>query len=162
MTRVTLDTNVVPLEQSIVEAAAAYSFSISSVTERERPGSSAESSESVSITPETAVFGETRWGEGVWAGGNDPLEEILKVISSGSFPKPGKRETLTPAERNQLRDAMILAGHVRTGADILVTDDRRAFVKHGRREALEARFRTRIMTLTEFRAMVIPDGNQAI
>lgn len=163
MKRVTLDTNVIPLEPSIVQDAAEYTFTVSSVTERERPGSVRDMSHApISLTPETAVFDETSWDEGVWADENDPLEDILGVISNGSFPKAAQRDLLTAAQRTQLRDAMILAGHVRAGADILVSDDRRAFVKHGRREKLEARFATRIMTLDEFRAFIRPDSRQGL
>lgn len=136
---------------------------VSSVTERERPGSVRDMSHApILLVPETAVFDETSWGEGVWAAENDPLEDILDVISNGSFPKVAQRDLLTVAQRNQLRDAMILAGHVRAGADILVSDDRRAFIKHGRREKLEARFATRIMTLNEFRAFIRPDGHKGV
>jgi hypothetical protein len=45
---------------------------------------------------------------------------------------------------------MIFEAHVRNRRDFFVTDDRRAFVNHGRRESLEAEFSTRILTPDEF------------
>ena len=47
---------------------------------------------------------------------------------------------------------MILAAHVRDGRDILVSDDRRAFVGRDgeNRRRLESELATRIMTVDEF------------
>jgi hypothetical protein len=45
---------------------------------------------------------------------------------------------------------MILCAHVRQGRDIFVTNDRKGFIDHGRRESLQAAFETRIMTEAEF------------
>ena len=47
---------------------------------------------------------------------------------------------------------MILEAHVRDGRDILVSDDRRAFVGHdgANRCKLESALATRIMTVDEF------------
>lgn len=45
---------------------------------------------------------------------------------------------------------MILCAHVRAGRDILVTDDRRAFVDHGRRDEIAEVYRTWVMTSLEF------------
>lgn len=134
------------------------------------------------VVPEVMVWRETRWGEGVWGPGltidepavresfvwdetasldeavlfgDDALsmfEAILAVIGDGSFPPPGKRDNLTKGERRQLRDAMILEAHAREGRDVLVSDDRKAFIgKVGAKRAkLEALYRTRIMTVDEF------------
>ena len=81
--------------------------------------------QSLETIPETAVWGESRWGTGVW-GSNEShsrLEEILGIIGSGSFP--AKREELTAGQRRQLRDAMIVEARIRAGRDIFVTNDAR-------------------------------------
>jgi len=139
------------------------------VTLRERP---LESSGQRWIVRETAVWNEARWGEAVWgqpvyetlvlgesrlgmsALGSDEspscFEEILRIISNGSFPKAGQRDDLSAGERRQLRDAMILEAHSRDGRDVLVSDDARAYIHDGRRERLEQLCDTRIMTVVEF------------
>jgi hypothetical protein len=107
---------------------------------------------------ETAVIGESRLGMAVLGGDDAPSlhEAILAVISDGSFPKRGRREALTQGEKHQQRDAMILAAHSRDGRDILVSDDRKAFVgqRDAKRTRLEAICRTRIMTVDEFCATI--------
>jgi hypothetical protein len=75
---------------------------------------------------------------------------ILAIISDGSYPPSGKRDNLTRGQHHQLRDAMILEAHVREGRDIFVTTDTTGFIKHGRREKLEALCSTQIMTVEEF------------
>lgn len=100
--------------------------------------------------PETAVPGEWRLGEAALGGDESQpmLEIILRVIGGGSFPS--QREKLTRGERRQLRDAMILEAHHRDRRDVLVTEDAKAFINDGRREALEALCKTRIMRVDEF------------
>ena len=83
-------------------------------------------------------------------GESEELEAILKIISNGSFPKPGARDNLTAPERTQLRDAMIFCAHVRAHRDIFVTNDTTAFIKHGRKSRFEIRYATRLMTRAEF------------
>jgi hypothetical protein len=102
--------------------------------------------------PETIVFGESQFGAAVFGGPTTQsiLELILKVIGSGSFPPPGRRDQMTPVQRSQLRDAMVLEAHQRDGRDVLVTDDGKAFINHGRREFFETAFTTRIMRVDEF------------
>jgi hypothetical protein len=80
------------------------------------------------------------------------FEAILDVIGIRSFPKPGLRDSKTPGQKRQLRDAMILEAHAREGRDILVSDDVKGFIgKDGEnRRKLEAICRTRIMTVDEF------------
>jgi hypothetical protein len=99
---------------------------------------------------EMAVLGEWRLGEAVLGGDESQpmLEIILRVIGGGSFPP--QRENLTRGERRQLRDAMILEAHYRDRRDVLVTEDAKAFINDGRREALETLCRTRIMRVDEF------------
>jgi hypothetical protein len=176
MLRITVDTNVLDTERiaRIREATEGLDVDIAptTVTVRERPGKPPRGE----AIPETAVWGESRYGEAVWGpsppvgetftlgesrlgmaalGANESpsrFEAILAVISNGGFPKPGRREQLTTGERKQLRDAMILEAHAREGRDVLVSNDVRAFVgKDGsKRKTLEALCRTRIMTVDEF------------
>lgn len=101
---------------------------------------------------ETFVLNESRLDEGVL--GDDQsepmLERILRVIGHGSYPPSGKRDGITDAVRRQLRDAMMLEAHHRDRRDVLVTEDAKAFINGGRREALEALCKTRIMRVDEF------------
>jgi hypothetical protein len=149
-----------------------------SVTTRKR-GEMTLVSDLVSV-PETMVWGESRWGEGVWGGpipellvldesplgdailGDDGhvdvFETALRVISAGSFPPPGSREFLTAGQRRQLRDAMIFEAHARARRHVLVTADARGFINDGRRETLEALGRTRIVTPGELEAL--PQSDQ--
>ncbi len=100
---------------------------------------------------EAMVIGESRIGSsGIGDEGRTRLEAILGVIGSGAFPPRGKRDALNDGERRQLRDAMILDAHAREGRDVFVTKDEKAYVKHGRRETLEALCSTRIMTVDQF------------
>jgi hypothetical protein len=45
---------------------------------------------------------------------------------------------------------MIFEAHCRQRRHLFVSDDRRAFINHGRREQLESLGRTRILTSSEF------------
>jgi len=47
---------------------------------------------------------------------------------------------------------MILCAHLRSNREILVSNDRRAFIDHGYREAIESEFGTSVMTVEEFEA----------
>jgi hypothetical protein len=174
MLRVTLDTGAVGPKRKRIEAACEghdVDLANTTVTERELRGTK--------IAPlskpifETGVWDESEWGKFVWGGepvrevlviGETPLgagvlagddtqsflDRILEIIGDGSFPRSGHRETLTPGQHNQFRDAMIFEAHVREKRDIFVTTDVTAFVKDGRREKLETLCSTRIMTVAEF------------
>jgi hypothetical protein len=87
-----------------------------------------------------------------WGGNEEAscLEAVLRIISSGAFPPTDRRADLTRGQRNQLRDAMIFCTHVRDGRELFVSDDRKAFIDGGRRELLQTRFATRIVTSDEF------------
>jgi hypothetical protein len=149
-------------------------IAVVSVTERELNGT-LKSIIEVDTIPETIVWDETPWGDGVWAEavpesfilGESPLgvgvlsddktaaafEFILNTISNGAFPRSGKRDNLSEGERKQLRDAMIFEAHVRSGRDIFVSNDRRAFIGKAhqeKRRALEASFKTQIFDRLEF------------
>lgn len=147
MIRITLDTNVLPANR-ISEAAEKLNceFAVITVTNRELEGTDIDTPSTTIM--ETAVWDESRWGLAVWGGNNDPLHEILQVISNSSFPR--HRENLTSGQRRQLRDAMIFSAHVREKCDIFITSDEKAFIKGGRRESLESKYATRIMTPDQF------------
>jgi len=153
---VTLDTNILPPERVIVRVPASqFDFAVVSVSEREIAASSFQ----VAVVPlkkvaETELLDESVLDQGVLGSAQDVdcFEASLAIISNNSFPKPHDRNRLTPGQRRQLRDAMIFCAHVRARRDIFVTKDRRAFVEDGRRETLERRFKTKIMTDEEFLA----------
>lgn len=156
MLKVTLDTNAVEqrTHARIAEACGAAGVPVeivqTSVTARELEGSSIDAPGPLIL--ETAVFGESRYGQAVYGSELDAerYEEILRVIGHGSFPPRGKRDSLTRGQRRQLRDAIILSARSREGRAVFVTDDKRAFISHGKREALEAICGTRIRIADEF------------
>lgn len=129
-----------------------FDFAVVTVTDRELGGSdfSVELKHLTSVA-ETALWNEGLWDEALWAEENDDRgERILAIIGNNSFPPPGKRENITPAQRRQLRDALMFHAHIRDHRDIFVTKDQKAFVNHGRRGLLGREFSTRIMTRAEF------------
>jgi hypothetical protein len=171
--QVTLDTNALDRLKEIEEAIAGkpVELSTTTVTLREHPnappvgksvsetsvwGESFYNSGAVYAAPvyETLVLGESRVGLCVLGGEETPtvFEDILRTISSGSFPPPGSRDSLSAGQRRQLRDAMILESHVRDGRDILVSNDVRGFIgtQGEKREVITHRLGTRIMTVDEF------------
>lgn len=103
---------------------------------------------------ETAVLGESRWGESVYGSPVDTarFEEILRIISDGSFPKPGQRDSLSDGQRRQLRDAMSLLAHARENRDIFITNDLKAVGSEGseKRQQLSTLLNTKIMSAEEF------------
>ncbi len=102
------------------------------------------------VVKETALFGESAFGECVLGEGAD-LEGILRILTSGSFPKPGDRDDLSDGERRQLRDALIFEAHIRDGRDVFVTLDGAFFGKEdGNKLILEKSHSTRIMRPGEF------------
>jgi len=151
---VTLDTNVFPAEGLINRAKrAGMIVGVISVSRREVEGSSLEDEVgALECTLETAVWGESRWGHALWGGSgdNERLENMLALVSNGSFPPRGQRENLSNGQRRQLRDAMILFAHIREGRDLLVTNDKAAFIVDSRRAAIETAYKIKIMTANEF------------
>jgi len=150
----TLDTNVLPVDDLIEHARQrGIRVVVTSVTEREM-GSNELRSEGSGLghSMETAVLGESVLGSCVLGEESDAncLESVLQIISNGSFPGPCYRKQLTDGQRRQLRDAMILCTHVRDRREVFVTDDRKAFINDGRREALQNLLGTRIVTREEF------------
>jgi hypothetical protein len=144
-----------------------------SVSERERGVEWSRLGPGSDSVLETGIWGESEWGSAMWAaaapeplvldesplgvgalGGNagrvDLFEEALVIISNGSFPAPGDRNALTEGQTHQLRDAMVFAAHVRDHRNVLITGDKKGFVKQGRRERLESLGSTLIRTREEF------------
>jgi hypothetical protein len=152
----TLDTNVAD-SAPLAELARSRGVSVSlvTVTERELEGSDIRPVPAGQVL-ETAVFGESRWGSAVLASDLEAthFEQVLSIISNGSFPRPGAREALSHGQRRQLRDAMVLMAHVREHRDVFVSNDARGFICDGRRERLEALLGTRILTAAEFTALL--------
>jgi hypothetical protein len=178
---VTLDTSALK-HMAVITAALAdvdHDLRTTTVTGRESPSRVTQLGLGGPV-PESAVWNETRWNEGVYAtagpmigepfvldesrvgsgvqvtGDGDQrslLEEILAIIDSG-FPKPGRRDNLSPGHRNQLRDAMILDAHACERRHLFITADKAAFVNGGRRERHEALCRTRIAIPDEVADMI--------
>ena len=180
---ITLDTNLIDAVQidqlSARLEGTPHEFVFISVTERERGFEIGFAGRKV---VETAVWGESPWGS-LWGGpkpapfaigeslvapdyaptgrydvlGDDHdavlFEAALVIIGNGSFPRVGEREQLTDGQRRQLRDAMIYAAHVRERRHVLVSNDQRAYVNHGKRERLENLGATKIRTAAELIAM---------
>ena len=154
MLTATFDTNVFPAAP-LIERARLSGIQACAVTVsvREVEGSSLEAElAALQALPEVAVWNESRWDQANWAGDDNaaPLERALQVLSNGSFPPSAQRTSLSPGQRRQLRDAIILATHVREHRDILVSNDRRAFIDNGRRETIQSEFGTRVLTVPEF------------
>lgn len=183
MLLITLDTNLIDADQvdelSKRLEGTPHEFAFISVTERERGFEIGFAGRKV---VETMVWGESPWGS-LWGGSKpapfvigesspapddapsgrydvlgddvdvDVFEASLVVIGNGSFPSQGEREELTDGQRRQLRDAMIFTAHVREGRHVLVSNDQRAYVNHGKRERLERLGSTKIRTSAELIAI---------
>lgn len=150
MRRITLDTNVLPNPELVqIATAAGHELRVTSVSVRELEGTSfAAHLPSSRPVPESAIWGESKWGQAVWAKQDSAFEEILGILTNGSFPR--SRQSLSAGERRQLRDAMVLEAHVREGREVFVTLDAAGFIKHGRREAIERRFAIEVLSPDEY------------
>ena len=150
--KVTFDTNVADkLEMVRTAQARGFEIFLTSVTNRELlPSDIVAVTQQVIL--ETVVLDESSLGSAVLGSDDDKrvLEGALAILSNGSFPKPGARGQLTDGQRRQLRDAMIFTAHVKASHEILVTDDERGFIRHGRRERLQELSPGQIMTSFEF------------
>lgn len=152
---VTLDTNVLDSTTFARMRQAAQGLPIEfvnvTVSERELEGTDIQPLPNPIL--ETAVWDESRWDQAVWGGDGDSelFERLLDIVGNGSFPPPSKRNSITNGQRRQMRDVMILVAHTREGRDILVTNEKKAFI--GRegvlREKLEMICSTRIMNVDE-------------
>ncbi len=103
---------------------------------------------------ETGVWGESRWDQSLYSDAAIAtlFEQILGIMSEGAFPR--NRDNLSAGHKRQMRDAMILAAHTRSGGNIFVTNETKAFgAKDSRlRKQLEQRCVTQIMNLNDFYA----------
>jgi hypothetical protein len=173
--RVTLDTSAVNGDDlsRINTACAGHEIEIvhTTVTDREQEGTGFATSEAEvmetgvwdesrwdkfvwgSRIPETLVLGESRLGSAALGSDDAPVrfEAILAIINGNrQFPSPGRRDALTKKQRARLRDAMIFEAHARERRDVFVTNDRKDFIRHGRREQPQALCSTEILTVDEF------------
>lgn|SRR5262245_55918830 len=154
MKTVTFDTNTVD-DAHLVDAARMAGFAVvqTTVTDRELESSGVYSAlADGDRLYEPFVLGESRLGLAVLGSDSDAttFERLLHIISNGSFPARDRRSNLSPGERRQLRDAMILSAHLRERRHIFVTNDAKGFIQAGRRELLERELGIRIMTADEF------------
>ena len=151
--KVTLDTSAIDDLLSVKNHAArlGYEVQVVSTTLGEVDGTSFQNSaECIPRVLEVAQWGEARWGQAVWSGPDNRrvIKTALDIIASGGFPK--NRAELTENQKRQLRDARIIEAHVRSGATLFVTNDKRGFVSHGRREAFQKQLGVQILLAPEF------------
>lgn len=154
MKSVTVDTNTVD-NRSVVKAAQRAGFEIvrTTITDRELEASGIQMAlPEHQPLYEPLVLGESRLGFATLGSQEvaDTFERLLQIISNGSFPAKDRRSNLSSGEKRQLRDAMILATHIRERRQIFVTNDAKGFIEGGRRECLQREFGIRIMTAQEF------------
>ncbi len=150
--KITFDTNVLPVDDILAICSEKnWEFSIVTVTENELDGTDiAAKLKPLGLVVETAVFGESKFGKSKFGSSTTQKNrtDILSIISGGTFPKNGKN--LSSGQKRQLRDSMIFHAHIREKRDIFVTNDSKGFINQGRREQLQERFGSRIMTRNEF------------
>ena len=151
MKTVTFDSTTQPGEEIVTRAQnAGWQVAFASVTYRENQSLEVRLAlKNHELLPEVGVWDEGTWDDTRWANG-DRLEEILAIISNGSFPKD--RRNLSEKQLHQLRDALVLEAHAAHRRDVLVSDDLKAFINHERREKLQALLGTRSLTSAEFQA----------
>ncbi len=156
MLTITLDTGTLRL-MDVLDALNGLEVDVATttVTAREVDGTAwADKVKQLKLVQETAVLGESRWGEALLGGDSDGdrYERLLALLSGGGFPKPGQRDNLTSGHKHLQRDAMILAAHTREGRDIFVSNDTKAIGRQGEelRHRLQEEFGIRAMTLEEF------------
>jgi hypothetical protein len=122
-----------------------------SVSLREATGTDFESTlQAHERVPELAVWDEGTWDECRWADepSADRFEQVLMIVSSGSFPKV--RSSLTAGQLHQFRDALVLEAHSAAHRSVFVTADSKGFVNHGKRVLLQNLLSTQIQTPEEF------------
>lgn len=154
MPTVTLDTNLVDDDELLAAArAAGLEVAHTTVTDRELSGSgvTAAGGRKARII-ETGVVGESIVGMFVPGSREDQtlFDNLLEIISDGSFPRGEKRKSLSRGQKRQVRDAMIFCAHVRESRAMFVTNDLKGFILNGRRERLQQQFGTHIYTAAEF------------
>jgi len=154
MKTVTFDSTSKPNDTVVTAAAdAGWNVAYTSVTKREAQGADfhVELVKFKSVA-ELGVWDESGWDKARWAdeASSNALNDILNIISNGSFPK--RRDILTNGQLHQLRDAMILEAHANAKRDVFVTGDIRAFIKNSNREQLQKLLNTQIYSTDEFEA----------
>lgn len=185
MITVTFDTNILICHENNIDELFSYlsacnvdiSWTSVSVREVKKGTTVAKFIESTASVPESAIWGETPWGTGRYGGptkevlvlgegelgkarlggenADNVLEFILKVTTNGSFPKKGKRGSLTKSQRNQLRDALVLEAHHHAERNVFVTNDKAFFGKDDKiRGRLESTLKTKILSLAEFKGLI--------
>lgn len=158
---ITIDTNIFDKNDydKLIGAIGEHDIAIQKITVTDRElQSKADDEESgydETSFPELFVLNESMLNGAVLGGADsqDLFEEILHLTTSGNFPKRGERNNLSDNERRRLRDAMIIEAHTRSGADILITNDKKAIGKANDatlRVALQDLCETNFMTLQEF------------
>ena len=120
MLKITLDTNTFRMDRvspAILKIRGGADVVVTTTTAREIGSVYDPSLSQVQVKPELFVLDESRLATGVLVSAPDAtlFERVIHAISNGSFPKPGRRATLTPGEQDQRRDAMIFCTHVREG-----------------------------------------------
>ena len=152
MRTVTFDSTAKPGDSVVLKAVGAgWHVAFASVSMREARGADFEVAlRAHDRVPEAGVWDESSWNEARFADepSSERLEKILAIISNGSFPR--KRSELNEGQLHQLRDAMILEAHSAAARTVFVTADMKGFIKHGRREELQALLATRILSPAEF------------
>jgi len=158
--KITIDTNIIradEFDKLLSECKSkGWDVAVVSVTGREPGGTDWDIKfEPLLKMPETLVLDESCLNEAILGNKNsqDDLQEILEIISSGSYPKMGNN--LSEGFRRQLRDAMIFQAHLREDRDVFVTNDEHDFIRDGRREKLQNKFDTKILTKDEFSAFLL-------
>jgi hypothetical protein len=149
---VTIDTNVLPATQ-LIELCNRLDYNLAVVTVTEREIGSIDLS--VSIQPlrkihEMALWDEGTWDNAIWGSSvdMDNMEKIISIISNSSIPR--NRSNLSIGQWHIIRDALIFEAHIREKGDIFVSNDRKGYIKNGRREKLEMLSGTKIFTEEEF------------
>ncbi len=152
MRKVTFDTTEKPNSPAVQLALrTGWHVAYVTVSVREAAGTDFEVElKSLNHVVESGVWDESEWDQALWSGDDEGLrfEEILKIITDGSFPRD--RSNLSEGQKHQLRDAMILSAHARECREVFVTEDQKAFVKGGRKEKLESLAATRILSSSQF------------
>jgi hypothetical protein len=149
--KITLDTSILPIDDILsICPKKDWDFAVVTVTENEGGTDIHTQIKNLTLVYETGVYGESKFGKAIFGSETTQkdMDDILSIISGGAFPR--NRENLTHGQISQFRDSMIFHAHIREKRDIFVTLDSRAFINNGRREKLQERFGTRIMTRDEF------------
>ena len=151
--KITLDATVLDTDKKeITTTARSLGHDVGVITATARERKRKDITDNLENISEILVLDESPLCVGALASDDDAniFEDVLCVVSHGAFSKKGSRDNLSKGEKHQLRDALAFASHVREGRDVFVTDDRKGFIRHGRRDILQSKYKTTIMTTREF------------